>query len=89
MSEIKAGDLVIVIRSYCGNEGKIGIAEGPAAPDVEHFNPAHGPRVWVRLARPVQSVWGIEYNPAPFPLSCLRRIDGTPETVKTDEEITA
>lgn len=87
---ISAGDLVVVVRSMCGNEGKIGTAEKFAGYPAT-YDESSGPRWWVRFDRPAVDTWGEFNNPAAFPEAWLKRIPPIEELddVKRDEEITA
>lgn len=79
---MKKGDMVMIIRSQAGNEGKIGTVVGPAPTKGprEDFQPRM--RVYVFFPRPVRCTRGELHNPAPAAVVDLKRLD--PDVVKDE-----
>lgn len=80
---MKKGDMVMLVRSRAGNEGKIGTVVGPAPRKGDGwFQGAE--RVYVLFPTPLITKRGRKFNPAPVRVSNLIRLD--PDALK-DETI--
>lgn len=90
---IQAGDLVILIRSACKNEGAIGTAIRFVGSDPVAYgctwNAGDGPSWMVSWDRPRPSLLGGVYAESPAPESWLRRIPPASELEIESERLTA
>ena len=72
---IQVGDLVVLVKSSCGNEGRIGTAGELCQASCDGtYTIRHGIRRWVSFDRPIIDTWETYTNPAPCPEAWLKRI---------------
>ncbi len=88
---VKKGDLAIVIKSACGNEGQIievmkFLGTNPIFQKRQWFKGGYGLTWLIKFQNPVRNTRGVLYIECPCPDAWLRPVSGLPEVDTIDTE---